>query len=94
MKMPPCDHDECGVTACKQMKIDPHDQAFPCLESPEYRPIAGLTKREYFAAFMMQALLTNPNTGDALTEEESNSPLRCAELAVEAADALITALNK
>lgn len=22
MKMPPCDHDECGVTACKQVEIE------------------------------------------------------------------------
>lgn len=43
----------------------------------------GLTKRELFAAMALQGLLANPNQGSGLAAE-----------AVEAADALIDALNK
>lgn len=90
------------------MKIDPNDSAFPLTESTNAHgnmaaindscayivSSGGLTIRAHFAALAMQAMLANPYIGDALTEEEAETPLRCAELAVEAADALIQALNK
>jgi hypothetical protein len=46
----------------------------------------GLTKREYFAAMAMQALLSDPNI--------STTYSHYAENAVQAADALIAALNE
>jgi hypothetical protein len=46
----------------------------------------GLTKREYFAAMAMQALLSDPNI--------STTYSHYAENAVQAADALIAELNK
>lgn len=45
----------------------------------------GLTKREYFAAMIMAGFSANPNPGS----NQAN-----AEGAVDAADLLITALNK
>lgn len=44
----------------------------------------GLTKREHFAAMAMQGLVANPNPGGIKL---------CCEMAVECADALISALN-
>jgi hypothetical protein len=49
-------------------------------------PEEGLTKREYFAAMAMQALLSDPNI--------STTYSHYAENAVQAADALIAALNE
>jgi hypothetical protein len=46
----------------------------------------GLTKREYFAAMAMQALISDPNI--------STTYSHYAENAVQAADALIAELNK
>jgi hypothetical protein len=46
----------------------------------------GLTKREYFAAMAMQALLSDPNIATTYS--------KYAENAVQAADALIAELNK
>lgn len=48
----------------------------------------GLTKREYFAAMMMQAMLSNPT----VSVNESNSTL--ARAAIQKADALIEHLNE
>lgn len=57
-------------------KTSPDDSAMPNQEHD------GLTKREYFAVRIMQALLTNPNHG-LVTEN-----------AVKLSDSLIEALNK
>jgi len=43
-----------------------------------------LTKREYFAAMAMQGFFANPNPGDLYSS---------IKMSVEAADALLTALN-
>lgn len=48
----------------------------------------GLTKREYFAAMMMQAMLSN----SSVSVNESNSIL--ARSAIQKADALIEHLNE
>ena len=47
----------------------------------------GLTKREYFAALAMQALVSNPNFSNY-------TPYDIAVYAVIRADALISVLNK
>lgn len=57
----------------------------PAYPVPEYTSVAWLTKRELFAAMMMQAYCTT---------EESVSGEFAADWAVRAADYLITALNK
>jgi hypothetical protein len=64
------------------------DAAFPQIIDHEEGTILikGLTKREYFAAMAMQALLSDPNI--------STTYSHYAENAVQAADALIAALNK
>ena len=46
---------------------------------------SGLTKREYFAAMVIQGLCSDPDMRDAETE---------AELAVKVADALLKELEK
>jgi hypothetical protein len=51
---------------------------------PGNQLIQGLTKREYFAAMAMQGYITN--AGYSIDED--------ARLAVQAADALIKALNE
>lgn len=63
-----------------------HTHAFPSnLEG--YQPQKGLTKREYFAALAMQALVASGDegAGDRLVD--------LPEYAVNIADALIDALN-
>lgn len=66
---------------------DGNDNAFP-LDGDEGRYTAhGLTKREHFAAMAMQGMFTN----ELLIGPEEN--VNIAKDAVEAADALIEALN-
>ena len=71
------------------MKTRPEDLAFP-IENPDFykRTCQGLTKREYFVAKAMQALLANPHTFFELTEKI------IAERALIAADTVIEALNE
>ena len=63
-------------------------------------PYYGLTKRELFAAMAMQGLVSNHNTPDYLDDcdddpnETENPAAIIARLSLEAADALIAALNK
>ncbi len=52
----------------------------------------GLTKREYFAAMAMQAIITSKETFDPLPGQSKSEAW--AELAVIRADALIKELNK
>jgi hypothetical protein len=59
---------------------NPNDLAFPLLSST-VEGQTGLTKREYFAALMMQSYVINLK------------PCGAAEKAIECADALIAALN-
>lgn len=71
-------------------QTDGNDQAFPrpASHSPEFGPVhpkLGLTKREYFAAMAMQALVTR---GVYSIKENA------ADQSVLYADALIEALNK
>ena len=61
----------------------------PAYPVPEYTQVAGLTKRELFAAMAMQGMVANfSQTAMRYTAIER------AELAVINADALILALNK
>jgi hypothetical protein len=64
------------------MKTLPNDNAF-CAENVS----EGLTKREYFAAFAMQALI-------AASQSQIHNPSEGCELAVQWADTLIFELNK
>lgn len=75
------------------MKTQPNDSAHPFTYEERWGSEdqytrqgieCGLTKREYFAALAMQANADNENM----------TPAQCAEIAVQLADALITALNK
>lgn len=54
-------------------------------DAPAFDPDFGLTKREYFAGLLMQALSTK--------EGVYYSPAQAAEIAVTRADALISRLN-
>ena len=66
-------------------KTDGTDVAHPIVY--DGRAYAGLSKREFFAAKALQGLLS--------IEEDNHLPMEThAEYAVEAADALIDALNK
>lgn len=70
---------------------DNSNSVFPNVYGPFAVP--GLTKREYFAAIALQALIAkygDPLEPDCFYEEESVQ----AKAAVEFADALITALHK
>ncbi len=72
------------------MNTNPHDLACPLIDTTGNRgPYLnlGLTKREYFAAMAMQGLLACPARTDAPDDF-------VAQWAVNAADALIAALNK
>jgi len=60
--------------------------AFPLLDLTGRQITASLTKREHFASMFMQALLSNPQSNRLYIES--------AELAVKAAYALISELNK
>jgi hypothetical protein len=67
------------------MKTKPNDSAYP-LQPEGYKPEWGLTKREYFAAVAMQALVSRSNLSighiakqsivlaDALIQELNNTP--------------------
>lgn len=66
--------------------------AFACV-SHDYQQ-DGLTKREYFAAMAMQALISNPN----IKRPEQNANLKkdlkvFASVAVEYADAMLSELS-
>jgi hypothetical protein len=61
----------------------PTDPVFAMCNEQSYQP--GITTREYFAALIMAGFSANPNPG---SNEEN------AKGAVDAADALIKALNK
>ena len=66
--------------------------AFACV-SNDYQQ-DGLTKREYFAAMAMQALIANPN----IKRPEQNANLKndlkvFASVAVEYADAMLSELS-
>ena len=68
--------------------IKPNDSAFPSVDSFGYRKGEGLTKREYFAAMAMQAILTaNP-------ADTPYAPANDAHWAVRYADALIAELEE
>jgi len=62
----------------------PNDPAFA--QNPNTLLDTGLTKREYFAAMVLQGMVANP--------DNSETAERFAFAAVEMADALIDALNK
>jgi hypothetical protein len=69
----------------------PNDPSTPCPFintdfTVDYSIYKGLTKREYFAALAMQALLSDNHL--------SAIPSKYAEFAVLSADALIAELNK
>ena len=69
---------------------DGNDTAYPETRKKDnaYSAEGGLTKREYFAAMAMQGMFTN----ELLAGSEEN--VHIAKDAVNAADALISALNQ
>ena len=71
---------------------NPTDPTFACVSSDGrgggYQQ-DGLTKREYFAAMALQGLLANSNDRLVSADDET-----IAMTAVDAANALINALNK
>ena len=77
------------------MKTDPHAPAFSRNADSSWPSISGLTKREYFAALLMQGLNSNPEMSKIHGGLQSNlvSP-NLAAIAVVGADDLIEALNK
>lgn len=92
------DHGDVRELDCEEPAMS--DYAFP---QPHEWTIAGLTKREYFAAKAMQAIAQGIH-GDTESrmqmlrfsqdEKDSDTCQTVAELAVEYADALILALNE
>lgn len=62
------------------MKTNPDDSAFP---------YSGLTKREYFASMMMQALCTATSNGTMGPRDDIYNAIR----AIQISDALIDKLN-
>jgi len=56
--------------------------------------LIGLTKREYFAGLAMQSLISNPNIKRPRENDEWKNDLKTfSRVAVEYADALLTALD-
>jgi len=83
------------------MKTEPNDSINPCEvtfdengNTKEFQQsissiiTRGLTKREYFAAMVLQGLCANSHVYDRCTDE------KLSEVAVINADALINALNE
>jgi hypothetical protein len=70
----------------------PDQTAFPSTELMTF----GLTKREYFAALAMQALVTNLYRYAPIHHSDTESYLAYPNMgiAIEIADSLINALNK
>jgi hypothetical protein len=71
----------------------PNEQAFPIpashtVQYGSTRTVYGMTKREYFAAMVMQGITANMKLG------EDSGYQTIAEWSVKQADALIEALNK
>ena len=67
-----------------------NDTAYPLPERyTEHEDFDGLTKREYFAAMAMQGIIAAHNIYETGIDNEVN-----ARTAINAADALIEALNK
>ena len=54
----------------------------------------GLTKREYFAAMAMQGLINENHPAQIINEKSEALLNEISKVSVNAADALITALNK
>lgn len=68
--------------------------AFACCDDGEYLQ-EGLTKREYFAAKAMQALISNPQIKRPQNDENQEEDLNDFScVAVGYADGLIKALSK
>ncbi len=79
--------DICEERSTTKPMVDAFPHTFE--NSFSYAMDAGLSKREYFAAKMMQAMMGN---NEALNAAEDVSEVAIG--AVKAADALIDALNK
>lgn len=81
------------------MATEPNDAAMPLSyeyesrEGTERDTEYGLTKREYFAAMAMQALITG-TWACPLDAQGPIAPERNAKMAIEYADALINQLDK
>jgi len=77
------------------MKTNPDESAFPHagvegVFPPEY----GLTKREYFAAFVCMGLYANPDIASRSEIGDFNIVKGVEQFSVHQADALIAALNE
>ncbi len=72
------------------------DNGFPSHESViEGDVMIGLTKREYFAAKAMAAMIANPNIKRPFEKETLEKDLKAfSAIAIEYADALLSALEK
>jgi hypothetical protein len=84
-------HDEMFIEqVSKQRPTDPHTPINAQLlkfTDGTSSLVVGLTKREYFAAMAMQAIISSPQGYECGYEET-------ADYAIEHADALINQLNK
>jgi hypothetical protein len=76
--------------------IQANEPAFP-IDSDELSSVKlGLSKREYFAAMVMQGMAANPAMFELTSEKINPTEVAAfyANAAVEQADALIKALNQ
>jgi len=71
------------------------DNGYPSFEKViEDGCLVGLTKREHFAGLAMQALISNPDIKRPRDNDEWKNDLKTfSSIAVEYADALLTALE-
>ena len=69
-----------------------NESAFPYLDGDGHLTMSevGLSKREFFAALVLQGLMANPN----VTDLRNYNAYSIADAAVTAADALIEVLNE
>lgn len=75
------------------MKTKPDETAFPIVYNEDNHVKGGLTKREYFAAMAMQAIVSNSSV-DFDENATYCTPAKRSQQAVKMADALIEQLNK
>ena len=80
----------------KLAETDPNAFAYPAVIDigPKVIIKYGLTKREYFAALAMQGMLANSYSNGMQQALSEASRYDIAQMAVEQAEALVTALNK
>lgn len=81
-------------TKKKQEAVRGRAAAFPILNSDEFYPEHGLTKREYFAAMAMQGILSNSDAMAAMPMGNLIDGMEhVADAAKHAADVLLAVLE-